>query len=63
MADHSLYYPYIHIQDPNWLKATLLIFSQVRRMTPRPGSPSWRRCVIGPFTQGGREPMLASAQL
>jgi hypothetical protein len=30
----ALYYPYIHIHDPNWLKATLLCFQQVRRMVP-----------------------------
>lgn len=30
----ALYYPYIHIRDPNWLKATLLCFQQVRRMVP-----------------------------
>jgi hypothetical protein len=32
----ALYYPYIHIRDVNWLKATLLCFPQVRRITPRP---------------------------
>jgi hypothetical protein len=31
----ALYYPYIHIRDANWLKATLLCFPQVRRMVPR----------------------------
>ena len=30
----ALYYPYIHFQDINWLKATLLCFHQVRRMVP-----------------------------
>lgn len=30
----ALYYPYIHIQDVNWLKATLLCFPGVRRMIP-----------------------------
>lgn len=30
----ALYYPYIHIRDANWLKATLLCFPQVRRMVP-----------------------------
>lgn len=30
----ALYYPYIHIQDVNWLKATLLCFPAVRRMIP-----------------------------
>jgi hypothetical protein len=31
---NALYYPYIHIRDVNWLKATLLCFRQVRRMVP-----------------------------
>ena len=31
----ALYYPYIHITDVNWLKATLLSFPQVRRIVPR----------------------------
>lgn len=30
----ALYYPYIHIHDENWLKATLLCFRQVRRIVP-----------------------------
>jgi len=30
----ALYYPYIHIRDANWLKATLLSFPQVRRIVP-----------------------------
>lgn len=30
----ALYYPYIHIRDVNWLKATLLWFQQVRRIVP-----------------------------
>src|SRR5215472_13681041 len=30
----ALYYPYIHIKDVNWLKATLLCFPNVRRMIP-----------------------------
>ncbi len=34
MNQKALYYPYIHIQDVNWLKATLLLFSEVRRMMP-----------------------------
>jgi hypothetical protein len=65
MADRSLYYPYIHIYDPEWLKATLLLFNQVRRMTPRPGAQGDDDESIDPFTrwQGGREPMLESANL
>lgn len=30
----ALYYPYIHVRDVNWLKATLLSFPQVRRIVP-----------------------------
>jgi hypothetical protein len=29
MNQKALYYPYIHIQDLNWLKATLLLFSRL----------------------------------
>jgi hypothetical protein len=31
----ALYYPYIHVRDVNWLKATLLCFPQVRRIVPK----------------------------
>ena len=31
----ALYYPFIHITDVNWLKATLLCFPRVRRMVPQ----------------------------
>src|SRR4051812_42606686 len=30
----ALYYPHIHIPDPNWLKATLLCFPRVVRIVP-----------------------------
>jgi hypothetical protein len=65
MANSALYYPYIHIRDVDWLKATLLIFKQVRRMTPRPGRQDDDSEAIVPFTQpyGGREPMLDTADL
>jgi hypothetical protein len=65
MASRSLYYPYIHIRDPNWLKTTLLLFSEVRRMTPIRGLQPGDSEAIKPFTQrhGGREPMLRSANL
>jgi hypothetical protein len=64
MADRALYYPYIHIRDPEWLKGTLLLFSQVRRMIPFYG-PQANDGPILPFTQphGGREPMLTGADL
>lgn len=31
---YALYYPYIHLRDPNWSKATLLWFGQIRRIAP-----------------------------
>src|SRR5271165_2424264 len=34
LQQFALYYPYIHIQDPIWLKSTLLWFGQVRRIVP-----------------------------
>ena len=64
MADRALYYPYIHIRDVEWLKSTLLLFSEVRRMTPLPGvQPD--DGPIEPYTQwqGGKEPMVRSADL
>lgn len=30
----ALYYPYVHVFDANWLKATLLCFPHVHRMVP-----------------------------
>jgi hypothetical protein len=36
----ALYYPFIHITDVNWLKATLLCFPGVRRMVPQSYAPS-----------------------
>jgi len=64
LADGALYYPYIHIRDPDWLKATLLLFSQVRRLTPDSGPQADNEPILA-FTQwqGGRAPMLASANL
>jgi hypothetical protein len=34
LQQFALYYPYIHIQDSNWLKSTLLWFGQIRRIVP-----------------------------
>ncbi len=31
---YALYYPYIHLRDPNWSKSTLLWFGQIRRIAP-----------------------------
>jgi hypothetical protein len=36
----ALYYPFIHITDVNWLKATLLCFPGVRRMVPQSYVPT-----------------------
>jgi hypothetical protein len=64
VSDRALYYPYIHIRDIEWLKATLLIFNQVLRMTPVSGPQADDNPIL-PFLQwqGGREPMLAGANL
>jgi hypothetical protein len=64
MANRSLYYPYIHIRDLSWLKATLLLFEQVRRMTP-PGFQTDDDKMIKPFLlpHGGRDPMLYFSDL
>jgi hypothetical protein len=35
----GLYYPYIHVTDPNWLKSTLLCFPHLRRMVPANYAP------------------------
>jgi hypothetical protein len=64
MADRALYYPYIHIRDIEWLKGTLLLFEQVRRMTPVPG----RQVDDGPidsFTaqRNGKAPLVDSVNL
>src|SRR6266480_7130898 len=34
LQQFALYYPYIRIQDPIWLKSTLLWFGKVRRIVP-----------------------------
>jgi hypothetical protein len=64
IAERALYYPYTHIRDPEWLKATLLLFSQVRRMTPVPGVQADDGPILK-FTQvyAEREPLLVSAFL
>lgn len=61
----ALYYPYIHIQDANWLKATLLCFPSVRRMVPGNYEPDDSYVVrefcelIGPRKQ----PLVSSVDL
>jgi hypothetical protein len=61
----ALYYPYIHIQDVNWLKATLLCFPGVRRMIPGNFTPDDSH-VIKEFCnlEGPRKmPLLSSVNL
>jgi hypothetical protein len=64
MNEHALYYPYIHIQDVNWLKATLLMFSQVRRMIPSMYTPL-DTPAVREFAEykPEREPLLSCANL
>jgi hypothetical protein len=60
-----LYYPYIHIQDENWLKATLLCFPGVRRMVP-PGYLPYDSSTVQEFCElmGPRNtPLLSSVNL
>lgn len=35
----AIYYPYIHLRDVDWLKATLLSFPKLQRMVPRRYEP------------------------
>ena len=37
MAPGALYYPYIHIDNVDWLKGTLLVFDSVSRILPSIG--------------------------
>lgn len=64
MPENALYYPYIHVRDAEWLKATLLLFKQVRRMVPA-RDVEGDTPEIQPFTRphGGREPLLQPADL
>jgi hypothetical protein len=71
MAQKALYYPYIHIRHVDWLKGTLLLFSQVRRMvpgyepgddaTPVPGDDDLLSGFMKDFKGGG--PLLTRANL
>jgi hypothetical protein len=60
----ALYYPYIHIHDANWLKATLLCFPKVRRIVPR-WFPVVDSLEVAEFAEleGPRGPLLDSANL
>jgi hypothetical protein len=57
----ALYYPYIHIRDENWLKATLLNFRKVYRMVPIGQYAPEDDDSIIPYTDtehGRREPFV-----
>lgn len=60
----ALYYPYIHIKNPNWLKANLLMFPFVERMVPMPQMDSDKE-VIRQFTKdvNNKEPLLRPAPI
>jgi hypothetical protein len=60
----ALYYPYIHINDLNWLRANLLIFPCIKRMVPMNFTPR-DSAGVTEFTQwwGSKEPLLQSADL
>jgi len=36
-ANAAVFYPYVHIKDHNWLKATLLVYEHLYRMLPVEG--------------------------
>ncbi len=55
MSDKALYYPYMHFRDINWLKATLLLFSEVRRMLPGVTAPNDDETIRG-FAASGLIP-------
>jgi hypothetical protein len=61
---YALYYPYIHLRDPNWSKATLLWFGQIRRIAP-PGFVFKDLPEIAPLakTQGPNGYLIQSARL
>jgi hypothetical protein len=61
----ALYYPYVHITDVNWLKATLLCFPNVRRMVPTSYMPEDSEEILEFCnTPGPRgEPLLTSVNL
>jgi hypothetical protein len=58
----ALYYPYLHVQDANWLKATLLCFPKVYRVVPS-GLQLQDPPDIVPFCRvnGRRGPLLDQA--
>ena len=64
LALGSLYYPYIHIWDLNWLKMNLIIFPYIQRMIPMNFIPD-DLYEIREFAEGHKDspPLLQSADL
>lgn len=63
-AAGALYYPYIHIQDPNWLRANLLMFPHIERMVPTDFLPEDNDAVKDfALGYGNLEPLLKPANL
>jgi hypothetical protein len=60
----ALYYPHIHIQNPDWLRANLIMFPVVKRMVPFDWEPNDGSAIL-PFTMpsGNREALLQPANL
>jgi hypothetical protein len=60
----ALYYPYIHIEDPDWLRANLIIFPCVKRMVPANFTPR-DKLGVAEFTRSfeGKKPLLQAADL
>jgi hypothetical protein len=52
----ALYYPYIHVRDTNWLKATLLCFPFVDRMVPESYSVNDNETAAFFSAQASRRP-------
>src|ERR1044072_4054837 len=63
-ASGALYYPYINIDNVEWLRANLLIFPCVKRMIPSTFTPRDTYAVKG-LTEwsGDQEPLLKPANL
>ena len=64
MSENALYYPYIHVRDVDWLKATLLLFKRVHRIVPY-DQVEGDKPEIAPFARphGGRRALLHKANL
>lgn len=71
MGDHrtakdqdALYYPYIHIRDPEWLKRTLLVFPHLVRMVPPKFAPRDSLEIFQYLREEGRRgPLIRNADM